>query len=60
MTEWDKHYVHGSLRKPTDTRNLKPSGVNGDYIDDLANWLGRSIALVLACWLVVWIIGELL
>lgn len=50
------NYTRGTLRPHTDIENHK---VTSDaYIDDLAKWFGRSVAIALLLWLVVWAVSK--
>ena len=60
MTEFDQAYIRrGTLRKPTDLEQFKPVNTNTEYIDDLAKWEGRTIALIAIAAFVVWALENL-
>ena len=65
-TEWDKAYLRGTLRKPTNIDEMYPAPTEPvtemqpyGYIDDLCQLAGRVIAGVAILTLVYWLAWRL-
>jgi hypothetical protein len=65
-TEWDKAYLRGTLRKPTNTDAMYPAPTEPvteaqpyAYIEDLGRIAGQVVAVAGLAVLVFWLIGRL-
>lgn len=67
QTEWNKAYIKGTLRKPTNLDKLYPEAPTEplanaqpySYLDELGKWLGRTIGLVAIVATVGYLLGAL-
>ena len=63
QTDWDRWYIRGTMRRPTDLNGLYPAAApTAERPFSYALWkqLGRAIGLVGFMWLLSWLIPALL
>ena len=59
MTDWDKHYIYGTLRKPTDTTNMHPEGIDQSAVDDYEEMgllIGYGLFVVVVVLIFAWVV----